>query len=645
MPIWLSDTLALLGLAGLIALGVILLYATYVLVFRRERIAGHPIGRWLPRLVASLEVPILLLVVGSCALALGGVTSGGPFRMVKLVQSGEVPSFSVREMQRAIEAFAPTVPLLLALLAIRWIRHRSAALATAAVLLFGGCVLMFHWQVGQFAKNAFGDEGNSSLFGQSYYIPLHAGIVVRQSVSLAVILGALFAYALWRRSWVFILGGMIAGVAATLLSNPMTSISELGEVVGPDRLKSSIVPLLATAILGACLWLAPRQRGALLAVAGLGEDDPPSRPLPLIRMGFVALATCALLATFALGRVEQNALKLFSQPQQTPRSPALVNAWGVLAERFYRGTAQGTALHQVSGLFSYLPNYRRGTGNGTILHSEDSLDVIREHLTPEIRDGVGRDEIRLKPWLEAYEAAGHADYLSPFSDGSMRVPSFLNIRELSRFLALRARVRAVDGDWKGAVADIGAIHRFSGLDVDGTLVFHMINTAVRGIGNISATVYWQAFRDNPEAMRAMAETLDSTAHGNRRSFPVDNIRRYEPGVQPIVPFADIAVPGFLRATTIYQRNAGQFDMLRIAAALELYRHAHGDYPETLDALVPEFLPRVPLDAFDGRPLIYEVTETGLVLDTERHRKAGPGKPASSSLTDPLNFSFPKPVEP
>jgi ABC-type Na+ efflux pump permease subunit len=42
-----------------------------------------------------------------------------------------------------------------------------------------------------------------------------------------------------------------------------------------------------------------------------------------------------------------------------------------------------------------------------------------------------------------------------------------------------------------------------------------------------------------------------------------------------------------------------------ACALERYRLAHGDYPETLDPLLRTFLDRIPPDITRGRPLIYE----------------------------------------
>ena len=39
-------------------------------------------------------------------------------------------------------------------------------------------------------------------------------------------------------------------------------------------------------------------------------------------------------------------------------------------------------------------------------------------------------------------------------------------------------------------------------------------------------------------------------------------------------------------------------------ALHLYKREHGAFPETLNALVPTYLPAVPKDYFDGAPIRY-----------------------------------------
>ena len=49
---------------------------------------------------------------------------------------------------------------------------------------------------------------------------------------------------------------------------------------------------------------------------------------------------------------------------------------------------------------------------------------------------------------------------------------------------------------------------------------------------------------------------------------------------------------------------------RIAIALERYRHAHGNFPDSLEALVPQCLEKIPQDVIGGLPLKYARTEDG-----------------------------------
>ncbi len=49
------------------------------------------------------------------------------------------------------------------------------------------------------------------------------------------------------------------------------------------------------------------------------------------------------------------------------------------------------------------------------------------------------------------------------------------------------------------------------------------------------------------------------------------------------------------------------DLARIACALERYRLANGKFPETLAALAPQFMQKIPHDVINGRPLNYHLT--------------------------------------
>ena len=52
------------------------------------------------------------------------------------------------------------------------------------------------------------------------------------------------------------------------------------------------------------------------------------------------------------------------------------------------------------------------------------------------------------------------------------------------------------------------------------------------------------------------------------------------------------------------------DLARVACALERYRLAHGEYPETLDALAPQFIAQLPHDIINGQPLHYRLESNG-----------------------------------
>jgi hypothetical protein len=64
--------------------------------------------------------------------------------------------------------------------------------------------------------------------------------------------------------------------------------------------------------------------------------------------------------------------------------------------------------------------------------------------------------------------------------------------------------------------------------------------------------------------------------------------------------------------TVCRATAGREGVVASAAA-ERYRLNHGEWPAVLADLTPDFLPSIPIDPFDGRPLRYRVDEDGLCV--------------------------------
>jgi hypothetical protein len=77
--------------------------------------------------------------------------------------------------------------------------------------------------------------------------------------------------------------------------------------------------------------------------------------------------------------------------------------------------------------------------------------------------------------------------------------------------------------------------------------------------------------------------------------------------------ARIAVPNFPRAMQTAAQNQTLVNQALIVCGLERYRLAHSDYPETLDALVPQFVEKLPHDIIGGQPLHYRRTADGKFL--------------------------------
>ena len=64
----------------------------------------------------------------------------------------------------------------------------------------------------------------------------------------------------------------------------------------------------------------------------------------------------------------------------------------------------------------------------------------------------------------------------------------------------------------------------------------------------------------------------------------------------------------------------------IAVALRRYRIARGSYPEDLNALVPDYLPAVPIDPFTGKPPVYQRKDAGFTLESQRYMSRALPKP-------------------
>jgi hypothetical protein len=74
--------------------------------------------------------------------------------------------------------------------------------------------------------------------------------------------------------------------------------------------------------------------------------------------------------------------------------------------------------------------------------------------------------------------------------------------------------------------------------------------------------------------------------------------------------AAIAIPNYSKALQTFAFIQTKANETQVACALERYRLAHGNYPESLDALAPQFMGKIPNDIIGGQPLHYRLETNG-----------------------------------
>jgi hypothetical protein len=84
-------------------------------------------------------------------------------------------------------------------------------------------------------------------------------------------------------------------------------------------------------------------------------------------------------------------------------------------------------------------------------------------------------------------------------------------------------------------------------------------------------------------------------------------------LSPYTFIAGRMLPNFSRAVQTTARNQTMLDQTRIVCALERFRLAHGEYPETLGALAPQFVAAIPHDVIGGQPPHYHRAADGTFM--------------------------------
>jgi hypothetical protein len=150
---------------------------------------------------------------------------------------------------------------------------------------------------------------------------------------------------------------------------------------------------------------------------------------------------------------------------------------------------------------------------------------------------------------------------------------------------------------------------------------HEITVSLQNGGTMNIKVPWMPsgyFYQNELAFAQMSEqwTLP-LVDTNSRVISPENYQRIEADIRAqqkhlslYAVQARMLAPAFVPVVKRIAFDQSIIDLAHIACALERYRLAHGAYPQTLDALTPQFIAEVPHDIINGQPLHYRLRPDG-----------------------------------
>jgi hypothetical protein len=266
-------------------------------------------------------------------------------------------------------------------------------------------------------------------------------------------------------------------------------------------------------------------------------------------------------------------------------------------------------------------------------------------------------------------------YEDGFGAATSAMGAYGKFKGCSQLLVLRSEAELANNETDKALADIELSLRFvQALRSEPFLINHMVSVA---IFHITLNPIWQGLADHKwsnEQLVALERALQgfdflddySRAMHGERAFAVWSIdagfdgyssmprgwryqnqiaicRMSENYVLPMVDFerrvvspehvrklsADFKAthhfsfydaftpnlfPAVAKANQQFAGGQCSLDLARVALALERFRIAHGQYPDTLDALSPAFVEKLPHDVINGQPLKYrKANGSGFVL--------------------------------
>jgi hypothetical protein len=175
-----------------------------------------------------------------------------------------------------------------------------------------------------------------------------------------------------------------------------------------------------------------------------------------------------------------------------------------------------------------------------------------------------------------------------------------------RFIEQLETASKIDKKRMGTFLGIRNLWRWKNLDDSEFLLFNVAPSGWISQNLIIAVKAHEKVLDEMDASNTVVfpQKIDATMRETENIINNDSLY----GV-----LASISIPNYSKAFQTLAYNQTLANEAQIACALERYHLAHGEYPETLDALAPQFIETIPHDIIGGQPLHYRRTDDGKFL--------------------------------
>lgn len=281
------------------------------------------------------------------------------------------------------------------------------------------------------------------------------------------------------------------------------------------------------------------------------------------------------------------------------------------------------ALHRLGRLFSQQPSVvERLTAIATALRANSATKVLLDQIDGKLARRVREDIRDLAPMRDVAEAFDRHDRFT-----ALECVMMLHRGErIDEHLSLK-KAQILESDWDQMLRELNGRY----------------DMMVMGLKE-------PTFAERLAALREFTENVEKARPS--RMLVLEILSRQIVGL-PLRPAVTkfmtgaivyMIVPEGSRSAILYERWAEDKELLDVALALTECVRETKEYPETLAALVPKYLPAVPKDRFDEKPIRYRREGSGYVLYSVGENAVDNGGRSEGKGEDDIVISVPLPAK-